>query len=208
MISFNVLCISPMLLGMHPENWLLANTMTKAGEDPKVSGIFDLNRLLFKNTESRSFSNSLHGSPPLKLLYLNETIITNIRFIEKLEPGETLWDFPTESVRVQVGIYDIFPRLECNVCSPEPGISKVRSKLHGIFIIIVKSPFSGSVESWRWAMDATSYSHVLRTGNSVVNLLAKRATHSDFEMHIVSDPDATLRQLLQSDMDAHAGRVD
>ncbi|KAK8487667.1 hypothetical protein V6N12_002507 [Hibiscus sabdariffa] len=50
--------------------------------------------------------------------------------------------------------------------------------------------------------------HVLRTGKLVADLLAKRATRSDFEMHIVSDPDATLRQMLQSNMDAYASRVD
>ncbi|KAL4335605.1 hypothetical protein GQ457_07G017880 [Hibiscus cannabinus] len=46
--------------------------------------------------------------------------------------------------------------------------------------------------------------HVLRTRNLVADLLAKRATRSDFEMHFVSDPDATLRQMLQSDMDVYA----
>ncbi|KAK8660288.1 hypothetical protein V6N13_051216 [Hibiscus sabdariffa] len=42
----------------------------------------------------------------------------------------------------------------------------------------------------------------------VADLLAKRAIHSDFDMHIVSTPDATLRQLMLSDMDAHADRVE
>ncbi|KAK8625166.1 hypothetical protein V6N13_090042 [Hibiscus sabdariffa] len=52
------------------------------------------------------------------------------------------------------------------------------------------------------------YQHVLRARNSMADLLAKRGIHSDFDMHIVSTPDATLRQLMLSDIDAHAGRVE
>ncbi|KAK8656111.1 hypothetical protein V6N13_108670 [Hibiscus sabdariffa] len=49
--------------------------------------------------------------------------------------------------------------------------------------------------------------HVLRAGNSVADLLAKRALHSNFDMHIVNTPDATLRNLLLLDMNGHVGRV-
>ena len=69
-ISFNVLAILPILLGMQPLRWLLATTTTEAGEFPKVSGIVDVNRLLFKNKASKSLLKSSGGNLPSKLLYL------------------------------------------------------------------------------------------------------------------------------------------
>jgi hypothetical protein len=68
--SFNVLPILPMLLGMQPVSLLLAITTTEAGDDPRVSGIVDVNLLLFKNNASRSFSKTSGGNPPSKSLYL------------------------------------------------------------------------------------------------------------------------------------------
>ncbi|KAK9021806.1 hypothetical protein V6N11_011775 [Hibiscus sabdariffa] len=94
-----------------------------------------------------------------------------------------------------------------------PGHTLERSKAAVLRNCCIRKNKKGNVvyierNNQTWKRLGKNLAHVLRTGNSVVNLLAKRATHSDFEMHIVSDPDATLRQLLQSDMDAHAGRVD
>jgi hypothetical protein len=61
MISFSVLVIFPMLLGMHPSSLLLARTTTEAGEFPRVSGMLYLNLLLLKNNASSSFSKTSGG---------------------------------------------------------------------------------------------------------------------------------------------------
>nr|GMC87588.1 hypothetical protein PanWU01x14_177190 [Ipomoea batatas] len=66
----STLCsIFPMLLGTHPENLLLANTITEAVEFPKFSGRLDSKRLLFNRITSISLSNSAGGNAPSKLLY-------------------------------------------------------------------------------------------------------------------------------------------
>jgi hypothetical protein len=69
-ISFNVPAIFPMLLGMQPLRLLLATTTTEAGEFPRVSGMVDVNRLLFKNRASKSLLKSSGGSSPSKSLNL------------------------------------------------------------------------------------------------------------------------------------------
>lgn len=68
-ISFNVLAIFPMLHGMQPVRLLLATTTTEAGDEPRVSGMVDVNLLLFKNKASSSFRKSPSGNLPSKLLY-------------------------------------------------------------------------------------------------------------------------------------------
>ncbi|KAK6916493.1 hypothetical protein RJ641_019354 [Dillenia turbinata] len=62
--------ILPMLLGMHPENLLLAKRMIDAVELPSVSGMDDEKRLLFKNKASSFLSNSSEGSSPSNSLNL------------------------------------------------------------------------------------------------------------------------------------------
>ena len=69
-ISFRVFLIFPMLRGMHPWKWLLAMTKTETGEFPRVSGMMDVNRLLFKNKASSSMLKSSAGNLPSKSLYL------------------------------------------------------------------------------------------------------------------------------------------
>lgn len=59
-----------MLLGMHPVNLLLANTITEAGEFPKLSGMFEVNRLLFTKMASKSLSKSSGGNFPSNSLNL------------------------------------------------------------------------------------------------------------------------------------------
>ena len=69
-ISFKVFPILPMLFGMHPVNLLLAKTTTEAVDSPRVSGICPVNRLLFTNRASSSFSNTSSGRLPSKSLNL------------------------------------------------------------------------------------------------------------------------------------------
>lgn len=69
-ISFKVFPILPMLLGRQPWKWLLAMTKTETGELPKVCGMVDVKRLLFKNKASNSLLKSSGGSWPSKSLYL------------------------------------------------------------------------------------------------------------------------------------------
>lgn len=57
-ISFNVLDIFPMVLGMQPWNLLFANTTTETGDSPRVSGMVEVKRLLFKNNASSFISKS------------------------------------------------------------------------------------------------------------------------------------------------------
>lgn len=69
-----------MLLGMQPPSLLFAKTTTETGELPRLSGMLELNRLSFKNSASRSLSNSLEGRDPSKSLnrrsrYFNEGML-------------------------------------------------------------------------------------------------------------------------------------
>lgn len=64
MISFRVLPISPMLLGMHPPRLLFASTSTDTGDLPRFSGMPNLSLLSFRKMASRSLSKSLEGTPP------------------------------------------------------------------------------------------------------------------------------------------------
>ncbi|KAG4400928.1 hypothetical protein GLYMA_07G164350v4 [Glycine max] len=56
--------------GIQPVNLLLAKVTTETLDFPRVSGMIDVKRLLFKNIASRSFSNSSGGKGPSKSLYL------------------------------------------------------------------------------------------------------------------------------------------
>lgn len=69
-ISFSVCDIFPMLFGMQPLILLFASTNTETGEFPRFSGIWEVNKLSFKNKASRSISKSSGGNSPSKLLNL------------------------------------------------------------------------------------------------------------------------------------------
>lgn len=69
MISFRVLPISPMLLGMHPPRLLFANTSTDTGDLPRFCGMPNLNLLSLRKMASRSLSKSLEGTAPSNSLY-------------------------------------------------------------------------------------------------------------------------------------------
>lgn len=89
-ISFNVSFMSPMLPGMHPLNWLLAKTTTEAGEEPRFSGIVDVNRLLLRKMASSFLLKSSEGNPPSKSLNLMSRNLRSGR--ERMGSG----NFPTK----------------------------------------------------------------------------------------------------------------
>jgi len=69
-ISFKVFAMLPMVRGMQPVKLLFAKLTTETVELPNVSGMVDVNRLLFKNNASSSFSKSFEGNFPSKSLNL------------------------------------------------------------------------------------------------------------------------------------------
>jgi len=91
-ISFKVLVMLPMVRGMQPENLLFAKVTTEAVDLPIVSGMVDVNRLLFKNTASSSFSKSFGGNSPSKSLYLRSRYfrLCHVRTTVGKEPTKRL----------------------------------------------------------------------------------------------------------------------
>ncbi|PON33203.1 hypothetical protein TorRG33x02_355360 [Trema orientale] len=69
--------IAPMDRGIQPLNMLLAKVTTETVEFPNVSGILDLNRLLFKKMASNFFSKSSGGNSPSKSLYRRSRYLTS-----------------------------------------------------------------------------------------------------------------------------------
>ncbi len=61
MISFRVLDMLPMLVGIVPVKWLLAKTTTDTGDSPRFSGMLLKNMLLLTNNASRRLEKSFPG---------------------------------------------------------------------------------------------------------------------------------------------------
>ncbi|KAG4168477.1 hypothetical protein ERO13_A12G026901v2 [Gossypium hirsutum] len=68
--------ILPMLCGIQPLNLLLANVTTETVDWPIVSGMVEVNLLLFKNNASSFISKSSGGIWPSKLLNLMSMYLT------------------------------------------------------------------------------------------------------------------------------------
>lgn len=89
-ISFKVFPMSPMERGMQPLNLLFAKLTTETLDLPNVLGMVDLNRLLFKNNASKSFSKSSGGNFPSKSLNLRS------RYLSSGHVRTTLGNLPTK----------------------------------------------------------------------------------------------------------------
>lgn len=79
----------PIERGMQPVNSLLANVTTETVEFPSVSGMEDLNRLLFKKIASKPFAKSSGGNLPSNSLYRRSRYLTSGHWRTTLGNGPT-----------------------------------------------------------------------------------------------------------------------